>query len=71
MSIDDIVMNCEDQGIEILPITPQDCARVMTLPHVHEDPFDRIIVAQAMERGLPLVTKDENIAEYKGVEVIW
>ena len=70
-SIEMIVETCEDQGIEILPIIPEDCARVMTLPHIHEDPFDRIIIAQAMVRGLPLVTKDENIAQYDGVEVVW
>ena len=69
--IEQIVDTCNEQGIEILPITPEDCARVMTLPHIHEDPFDRIIVAQAMERGLPLVSKDENIAQYDGVEVVW
>ena len=71
LSIEEIVEMCEAQDVAILPITPEDCARVMTLPHIHEDPFDRIIIAQAMERDLPLVTKDENIARYEGVEVVW
>ena len=30
-------------------------------PHIHEDPFDRMIIAQAKTRGLSLVTKDQNI----------
>lgn len=66
-----VVENCDEQGIEILSITAQDCALVMELPHIHEDPFDRMIVAQAMTRGMPLITKDENIAKYDKVETIW
>jgi len=41
------------------------------LPHHHEDPFDRLIMAQAIERGIPLITKDENIWKYQEVEKIW
>lgn len=62
---------CEEYRIDILPITPEDCEQVMRLPHIHPDPFDRMIVAQAMTRGLALVTKDENIAQYDGIEVVW
>ena len=70
-SIQDIAVMCERQGIEILPITAGDCERIRLLPHHHEDPFDRIIIAQAVERGMPLITKDENIWKYDEVEKIW
>ncbi len=43
----------------------------MSLPHIHDDPFDRIIIAQAMERGLPLVTRDQKIWQYADVEKVW
>ena len=41
-----------------------------SLPDIHADPFDRILIAQAVVENLPLVSKDENIAEY-GIPVIW
>ena len=57
--------------MDIIPISQSDCQRIRTLPHHHEDPFDRLIMAQAIERGIPLITKDENIWKYKEVEKIW
>ena len=62
---------CQSLGIGILPITPLDCERVMRLPHIHEDPFDRMIIAQAATRHIPVVTKDENIWKYPEIEKIW
>lgn len=70
-TIQDIAKACQDQGIDILPITPGDCQRIRLLPHHHADPFDRIIMAQAIERGMALVTKDENIWKYDEVNYIW
>lgn len=70
-SIQSIADTCAAQGIDIIPITPDDCQRVRTLPHHHEDPFDRIIMAQAIERDIPLITKDENIGKYDEVTTIW
>lgn len=69
--IQKIVETCEAQEIDIIPISPDDCQRIRTLPHHHEDPFDRLIMAQAIERGIPLITKDQNIWKYKEVETIW
>lgn len=62
---------CGKNQIEILSLTPNDCERLMSLPHIHDDPFDRIIIAQAMERGLPLVTRDQKIWQYADVEKVW
>ena len=38
--------------------------RVATLPHIHGDPFDRMLVAQALVEGCTLVTSDRRLAEY-------
>lgn len=62
---------CRLLGIGILPITPSDCEQVTRLPHIHEDPFDRMIIAQAATRHIPVVTKDENIWKYPEIEKIW
>ena len=62
---------CNDHNIDILNISSGDCEYVRTLPHIHEDPFDRILIAQAFMRNMPIVTKDENIWKYDGIVKIW
>ncbi len=44
--------------------------RLEGLPLHHRDPFDRILIAQNMEEGIPLVTADPLVARYP-VELIW
>lgn len=48
----------------------QDAAQLESLPAIHGDPFDRMLVAQAMVEGIPIVTKDPAIARY-GVQTFW
>jgi PIN domain nuclease of toxin-antitoxin system len=57
-------------GAEVLPIRASHVGAVARLPEIHRDPFDRILVAQAIAEGLPLVTCDGQIAAYP-VRVIW
>lgn len=40
------------------------------LPEIHKDPFDRILVAQAIAERMPLVSKDSHLAGY-GISIIW
>ena len=47
-----------------LPIAERHAAIVETLPYVHRDPFDRILVAQAIVENLTIVTLDRNFASY-------
>ena len=44
-------------------------APVLALPHA--DPFDRLIVAEAIVLGVPLITKDGNITDSGVVRVVW
>jgi PIN domain nuclease of toxin-antitoxin system len=44
---------------------------ISKLPSIHNDPFDRLIISQAVTEGLSLVTKDEKIAKYEDINVIW
>ncbi len=53
-----------------LPIGFEHTRRAGALPPIHRDPFDRMLVAQAMEDGLTLVTRDPNIGRY-GVPTLW
>jgi PIN domain nuclease of toxin-antitoxin system len=53
-----------------LPVELKHCARAATLPFHHRDPFDRMLVAQALEEGLAVVSADAVFAKY-GVKRVW
>jgi PIN domain nuclease of toxin-antitoxin system len=53
-----------DAGFEVLDITPSHTVAIETLPPVHADPFDRMLVAQAMTVPLRLLTHDQRVAGY-------
>ncbi|WP_158923493.1 type II toxin-antitoxin system VapC family toxin [Acidisphaera sp. S103] len=53
-----------EAGFEMLDISPAHAAAVETLTPLHGDPFDRLLVAQAMAVPLRLVTHDQKIAAY-------
>ena len=58
------------QRIPTLAVRTSHIRRLATLPDVHKDPFDRILVAQALEEGLTLASKDALLAQY-GVPILW
>jgi PIN domain nuclease of toxin-antitoxin system len=51
-------------GFKELLMTPQHVIAVASLPHIHRDPFDRLLVAQAQTEGLTLMTTDKKLAQY-------
>lgn len=53
-----------DNGFTILPIEPKYTTALTTLPFHHRDPFDRLLVAQAIVEGIPLVSSDSNLDPY-------
>ena len=53
-------------GYAELPIEGRHLLSLLTLPSLHGDPFDRILVAQAMAEGMILVTADKMVAAYGG-----
>jgi PIN domain nuclease of toxin-antitoxin system len=55
---------------KVLPIRASHITALAALPDLHRDPFDRILIAQAVTEGLPLVTSDRQIGAYP-VRVIW
>ena len=59
-----------DFGYELLPIHERHVAALSELPAIHDDPFDRMLVAQALVEDLELVTGDERLRAYP-VRTIW
>lgn len=54
----------ERDGFSLLPIEPRHCSAVARLPHYHNDPFDRLLVAQALVEPMRLLTHDSQLARY-------
>lgn len=67
---DDLPERVQQLGFELLPVTHDHVWRVRRLPFHHRDPFDRLLVAQAQEQGLPIVTADPAFQAYD-VKVVW
>jgi PIN domain nuclease of toxin-antitoxin system len=58
-------------GFHELPILPSDAEDAGDLSWRHGDPFDRLLVAQAIRQGLILVTADKAIRVFDGVAQLW
>ena len=59
-----------NNDISILPISTQHAQIVSALPFHHKDPFDRLLIAQALTNGMTILSKDDQFAAY-GVAQIW
>lgn len=61
---------CVAFSIQSLPIDEASVAEVANLPQIHRDPFDRILIAQAIRHNLLLVTDDATIRAYPNVPIL-
>lgn len=68
--LDNIFQIIQDSGFELLPITTSHILCLTTLPHYHNDPFDRMIIAQALSENLTVVGVDNQFPKY-GVGIFW
>lgn len=69
--LEDLVREQEQHNsVQVLPIVPQHIYQLASLPHVHHDPFDRILIVQAQYEHLLLLTKDQKIIQY-AVRTTW
>ncbi len=55
-----------DNGYRELPVGSDHAVAIDSLPPLHKDPFDRLLVAQAMVEGVTLLTADAWVAQYPG-----
>lgn len=61
----------DDLQLTVLSFKAGHALRMFHLPGHHSDPFDRQIIAQALEEETPIVTCDEKFRLYRGIKVIW
>jgi PIN domain nuclease of toxin-antitoxin system len=66
---DDFEEVLDSQAFSKLPVTVDHAHAIAGLPAIHRDPFDRMLVAQAVVEGMTIVTRDRRVAEY-GVDVL-
>lgn len=57
--------------IRELPLTRKTVLQAVGLSEIHRDPFDRILIAEAQLLDAQLISKDEAISQYPGIEVVW
>jgi PIN domain nuclease of toxin-antitoxin system len=57
-------------GMQLLPIRYEHILQLESLPHHHSDPFDRLLIAQALTESLPILSGDRAFASY-GIKLVW
>jgi PIN domain nuclease of toxin-antitoxin system len=60
----------EERLIRPLPLRDSAVLRLATLPALHRDPFDRMLICQALDEGMTLITPDERVRAYP-VQTLW
>ena len=67
---DYLISKMTANGVSVLPIRLEHVLCLEKLPMHHRDPFDRMLIAQSMEEGWPIITADSAFRNYP-VQVIW
>ena len=70
-TLQEICAECLKMGITILDITSEDCMTLQGLSWIHRDPFDRMILSQAIHGNMPVITHDGKMKRYDAVSIIW
>lgn len=62
-----VVAGIEGSGFDALPISPRHVLTTFCLPKLHKDPFDRMLIAQAVTEGLALLAGDRVLESYSAL----
>ncbi len=62
---------CRRYALTEIPLTALVAAKSTELPKIHADPFDRLLVATALELRLIMLTPDSYIPQYPGIQTLW
>lgn len=58
-------------ALTVLPVNMEHTLKLAELPFHHRDPFDRLLIAQALVEDVPLLSKDAIFSNYQGLNCIW
>lgn len=70
LSIGDIHATLTQRDVQVLAVSIDHLSVLASLPHHHRDPLDRLLIAQAISEGLPILSADGQFRRYP-VEVVW
>ena len=70
LPLDRLLNDIKTYGFNILQIEDNYLCKLLELPNIHKDPFDRLIISTALVEGLTIITIDENIQKYDA-QWIW
>jgi PIN domain nuclease of toxin-antitoxin system len=64
LPLDELLKRIQNEEYTILQIEDEYLEKLLNLPLIHKDPFDRLLVSSALAEGLTIITIDENIRKY-------
>ncbi len=71
MAFEDLRKQVTINGFELLPLTFEHTIELTNLDLHHRDPFDRIIICQALVEKFPIISKDGNFGKYDRLKLLW
>lgn len=67
----DALFKFREAGFELLHVTAEHAVAVESIPLLHADPFDRLLVAQALQEPMRLVSRDARVVAYSDTIITW
>lgn len=71
IKLEDLKQEILRNNFEILPLDFEHMLELYKLERIHKDPFDRIIISQAISEKLTIISKDSNFSMYKNIRLLW
>ena len=71
MPYKDLMWHMNINGFQLLPVHFEHTTTLTTLELHHGDPFDRIIISQALTEDLTVISRDKNFNEYRDLKLLW
>ena len=65
VSMTELASLCQQRSITIIGIKPEELEKIKSLKRIHNDPFDRLLIAQTVENRMTFITSDSKIKLYK------
>jgi len=70
LPLDKLLMDIKNGGFNVLQVEDEYLSKLLDVPYIHKDPFDRLLISTALAEDLTIITIDENIQKYD-VPWIW